>query len=598
MKLPRWCVWSQSCRMDSNIFTPLMIITHYFPPLKPRIVTYTHSVYVMLCAIVSFVTVAYYRMKEVEVDHQKMLLVHNEGQFSAVGALCTHYGAPLIKGVLMGNRVRCPWHGACFNTKTGDIEEFPGLDSLPTYKVKVENGKVHVTRNKKTLTKRVKEMSCRVPGVCHAILLIGGGPASLQCAETLRQNDYQGRIIMVTKDEKLPLDKTKLSKAMNIESEKILLRSSDFLKQHGIEVWTEKEVVSIDTEEHTVSFHNGTTQHYNQLLIATGARARRMQCPGSEMENVKLLQCYKDAAEIYQMSVGNRVVIVGTSFIGMEAAAFLSDKATSVAVVGKSDVPYQFSLGPDIGKMTMQMLEEKYVRFYMNNGVAEIQGENGKVRTHRSENHCASAQKFFFLFFFVMTHLFFQVKQVILQNGEVLPADVVIVGIGVIPNSDFLKGSMVEVDSRNAITVDKFMRTNNPDVFAAGDVASFPLSIQADKRVNIGHWQLAQAHGRVAALNMLKKQTKLHSVPYFWTVLLGKSIRYTGYGEGYTDIVFKGSVDERKFLAFYIKGDEVIAAASLNFDPAVSRVAEIMATGKNITKLEAESEDLGWLQLT
>ncbi|XP_017345668.1 apoptosis inducing factor mitochondria associated 4 [Ictalurus punctatus] len=508
------------------------------------------------------------QMKEVEVDHQKMLLVHNEGQFSAVGALCTHYGAPLIKGVLMGNKVRCPWHGACFNTKTGDIEEFPGLDSLPTYKVKVENGKVHVTRNKKTLTKRVKEMSCRVPGVCHTILLIGGGPASLQCAETLRQNDYQGRIIMVTKDEQLPLDKTKLSKAMNIESEKILLRSSDFLKQHGIEVWTEKEVVSIDTEEHTVSFHDGTTQHYNQLLIATGARARRMQCPGSEMENVKLLQCYKDAAEIYQMSVGNRVVIIGTSFIGMEAAAFLSDKAASVAVVGKSDVPYQFSLGPDIGKMTMQMLEEKYVRFYMNNGVAEIQGENRKV------------------------------KQVILQNGEVLPADVVIVGIGVIPNSDFLKGSMVEVDSRNAIIVDKFMRTNNPDVFAAGDVASFPLSIQADKRVNIGHWQLAQAHGRVAALNMLKKQTKLHSVPYFWTVLLGKSIRYTGYGEGYTDIVFKGSVDKRKFLAFYIKGDEVIAAASLNFDPAVSRVAEIMATGENITKLEAESEDLGWLQLT
>ncbi|MCJ8740078.1 hypothetical protein PDJAM_G00054840 [Pangasius djambal] len=493
-------------------------------------------------------------MKEVEVDHQKILLLRNEGQFSAVGALCTHYGAPLIKGALMGNRVRCPWHGACFNTKTGDIEEFPGLDSLPTYKVKVENGKVHVTRNKKNVTKRVKEMSCRVPGVCHTILLIGGGPASLQCAETLRQNDYQGRIIMVTKDQQLPFDKTKLSKAMNIEIEKILLRPSDFLKQHGIEVWTEKEVVAVDTEENTASFHDGTTQHYNQLLIATGARARSMQCPGAEMENVKLLQSYKDAAEIYQMSVGNRVVIIGTSFIGMEVAAFLSDKAASVAVVGKSYVPYQVSLGPDIGKMTMQMLEEKNVRFYMNNGVAEIQGENGKV------------------------------KQVILQNG-------------VIPNSDFLKGSMVEVDSRDAVIVDKFMRTNVPDVFAAGDVTSFPLSIHADKRVNIGHWQLAQAHGRVAALNMLKKQTKLHSVPYFWTVLLGKSIRYTGYGEGYTDIVFKGSVDERKFLAFYIKGDEVIAAASLNFDPAVSRVAEIMATGKKITMLEAESEDLGWLQL-
>ncbi|TSN39313.1 Apoptosis-inducing factor 3 [Bagarius yarrelli] len=498
------------------------------------------------------------QMKEVEVDHQKILLVRNEGQFSAVGALCTHYGAPLIKGSLMGNRVRCPWHGACFNTTTGDIEEFPGLDSLPIYKVKVENGKVYVTRNKKTLTKRVKEMSSGEPGICHTILLIGGGPASLQCAETLRQNNYQGRIIMVTRDEQLPYDKTKLSKALNIESETILLRSSEFLKCHGIEVWTEKKVVSMNTEEHTVTFHDGTNQHYNQLLIATGTRALNIQCPGAELENVKLLQSYKDAIEIYQLSLDNKVVIVGTSFIGMEVAAFLSDKASTVAVVGKSDVPYRFSLGPDIGKMTMQMLEEKNVSFYMNDGVAEIQGENGKV------------------------------KQVLLKNGDVLPADVVIIGAGVIPNSDFLKGSMVEVDSRNAIIVDKFMRTNISDVFAAGDVASFPLSIHADKRVNIGHWQLAQAHGRVAALNMLNKQTKLHSVPYFWTVLLGKSIRYAGYGEGYTDIVFKGSVEERKFLAFYIKGDKVVAAASLNFDPAVSRVAELMATGKNITKSEAE----------
>ncbi|XP_053363565.1 apoptosis inducing factor mitochondria associated 4 [Clarias gariepinus] len=507
------------------------------------------------------------QMKEVELDNQKILLVRNEGEFRAMGALCSHYGAPLVKGALMGNRVRCPWHGACFNTKTGDIEEFPGLDSLPTYKVKVENGKVHVTRKKQNMTKRVKEMSCRRPGVCHNILLIGGGPASLQCAETLRQNNYLGRIIMVTKDEQLPLDKTKLSKAMNIESEKILLRPNDFLKLHGIEVWTEKEVVSMDTEENTVSFHDGTTQHYNQLLIATGARPRSLQCSGAELENVKFLQSHKDAADIYQMSVGNRVVIIGTSFIGMEAAAFLSDKAASVAVVGKSNVPYQFSLGPEIGRMTMQMLEEKNVKFYMNNGVAEVQGENGKV------------------------------KQVVLENGDVLPADVIIVGIGVIPNSNFLKGSMVEIDSKNAIVVDKFMRTNIPDVFAAGDVASFPLSIHADKMVNIGHWQLAQAHGRVAALNMLKKQTKLHSVPYFWTVLLGKSIRYTGYAEGYTDIVFKGSADERKFLAFYIKDDEVIAAASLDFDPAVSRVAEIMATGKKISKLDAKSQDLGWLQL-
>uniref|UniRef100_A0AAR2LQU1 Rieske domain-containing protein n=1 Tax=Pygocentrus nattereri TaxID=42514 RepID=A0AAR2LQU1_PYGNA len=505
------------------------------------------------------------QMKEVEVNHHKIVLVRNEGKFSAVGGLCTHYGAPLIKGALVGNRVRCPWHGACFNTTTGDIEEYPGLDSLPTYKVCLKS---------LTLWKLRKLTQCRIILGCISscpmfmCLWCSTGPASLQCAETLRQNNYGGRIIIVTKDEQLPLDKTKLSKAMNIEVEKILLRPSDFLQQHGIEVLKEKEVVSVNTEAKTVAFNDGTSQHYDQLLISTGARSVPfiVSCPGAEMENVKLLESYKDAAGIYQMSLGKKAVIIGTSFIGMEVAAYLSDKAASVAVVGKSKFPYQFSLGPDIGKMTMKMLEEKNVKFYMSSDVAEMRGVKGRV------------------------------KEIVLQNGDVLPADVVIVGIGVIPNSHFLKGSAVEVDSRNAVVVDKFMKTNIPDVFAAGDVASFPLCIREDKRVQIGHWQLAQAHGRVAALNMLNKQTELNSVPFFWTVLLGKSIRYTGYGEGYTDIVFKGNVDERKFLAFYMKGDDVVAAASLNFDPAVAKVAEIMATGKKITKSQADVQNF-WITI-
>uniref|UniRef100_A0A673K824 Apoptosis-inducing factor 3-like n=1 Tax=Sinocyclocheilus rhinocerous TaxID=307959 RepID=A0A673K824_9TELE len=358
-------------------------------------------------------------------------------------------------------------------------------------KVKVEGGKVYVTTDKKKRKKRVKKMSGRVPGVSHTVVLIGGGPASLQCAETLRQNDYEGRIIMVTKDEQLPLDKTKLSKAMNIEIEKVLLRQNDFLQEHGIDVWTKKEVKSVDTEAKTLTFSDGTNQHYDQLLISTGGRTRPLQCPGAELENVKLL-------------------------------------------------------------------EKKNVKFYTSNGVAEIRGENGKV------------------------------KEVVLKNGEVLPADIVIVGIGVIPNSNFLKETSVEIDSRSAVVVDKFMKTNIPDVFAAGDVVSFPLPLVGHKRVNIGHWQLAQAHGRIAGLSMLNQQVVINTVPYFWTMLLGKSIRYTGYGEGYTDIIFKGSTEERKFLAFYIKDEEVVAAASLNFDPAVARLAEMLLMGKRITKGQAQ----------
>ncbi|KAM7413269.1 hypothetical protein PAMA_020584 [Pampus argenteus] len=509
------------------------------------------------------------QMKEVSVEDQKVLLVRTRGQYSAVGSKCSHYNAPLVKGALVGDKVRCPFHGACFNVRTGDIEEYPGLDCLPRYKVKVQDGNVYVSINKKCLklTKRVKEMCSPVPDIKHTVLLIGGGPASLVCAETLRQNCYQGRIIIVTKDTLPPFDKPKLSKAMNVDSSSILLRSSDFLQQYGIEVWTQKEVVSVNPPKKTVKMSDGTLHHYDQLLISTGCRARPLNCPGEDLMGVKLLQSYEDAKEIHSFSLGQKVVIVGASFIGMEVASYLSDKASSVAVVGTGRYPYEQSLGPQIGRMTTQMLEEHNVKFYMNDRVTEIRGDNGKV------------------------------KEVVLKSGITLEANMVIVGIGVIPNSDFLAGSEVEVDSRKAVIVDKFMRTNIPDVFSAGDVTSFPLMIREDQRVNVGHWQMSQAQGRVAALNMLKKPTKIDSVPFFWTVLLGKSIRYTGYGEGYTEIIFKGKVEERKFLAFYIKNEVVVAAASLMFDPAVAHLAELMATGQRITKAQAQADDLSWLQV-
>ncbi|XP_019741618.1 apoptosis inducing factor mitochondria associated 4 [Hippocampus comes] len=509
------------------------------------------------------------QMKVVSVADQKVLLVRTEGQYSAVGSQCSHYNAPLVKGALVGNRVRCPFHGACFNIKTGDIEEYPGLDSLPCHKVNVRDGKVYVSIKKQALkqTRRVKEMCSVLPNITHTILLVGGGPAALVCAETLRQNCYQGRIVMVTKDSLPPYDKPKLSKALNEDSGKIVLRSSEFFQQYGIEVQLEQEVVNVNTSDKAVTMKDGSLLRYDQLLISTGCRARPLSCPGSDLAGVKLLQRYEDAKDIHASCLGHKAVVVGTSFIGMEVASYLSNKASSVAIVGTTKYPYEHSLGSQIGHMTMQMLEEHNVKFYMNDAVTEIRGENGSV------------------------------KEVLLKSGTVLEADVVIAGIGVIPNSDFLAGSEVEIDSRKAVVVDKFMRTNVADVFSAGDVTSFPLTIRGDQRVNVGHWQMSQAQGRIAALNMLNKPTKIESVPFFWTVLLGKSIRYTGYGEGYTEIIIKGKVEERKFLAFYIKDNVVVAAASLMFDPAVARLAELMAAGQHITKAQTQAEDLSWLQM-
>uniref|UniRef100_A0A9J8B1T6 Apoptosis inducing factor mitochondria associated 5 n=1 Tax=Cyprinus carpio carpio TaxID=630221 RepID=A0A9J8B1T6_CYPCA len=464
-------------------------------------------------------------MMEVEVGDHNVLLVRCDGVYSAISNQCTHYGAPLSKGVLSGQRVRCPWHGSCFNVKTGDLEEYPGIDCLPCHKVKVENNKVYVSGQ----PKRIKWMGARDQAVLHTIMLLGGGAASLMCAETLRQENYGGRIIMVSRDDLLPYDKTRLSKIMNAE---INLK--------------------------TVTFDDGLIQCYDQILIATGCRAKSLDCPGADLENVLMLETPEDARCIHYACMGCRTVVVGTSFVGMEVAAYMINMASSITIIGSSELPYQKTLGPEIGKATMMMLEERGVMFHMNDAIAEVQGENRRV------------------------------KAVKLKSGITIEADLLIVGIGVNPNSEFLKGSPIRMDSKNYVIVDKYMRTNITDVYCAGDLTSFPLKMAKGQNVSIGHWQIAQAHGRIAALSMLHREVELNTVPFYWTVLFGRTIRYAGYGEGYTEMVLKGKFENMKFLALYIKDDEVVAASGLNVEPAVSVVAERLAEGRVITKAEAE----------
>ncbi|XP_065503290.1 apoptosis-inducing factor 3-like [Caloenas nicobarica] len=501
---------------------------------------------------------------EVMVAGYPVLLVRNKKQFSALGSRCPHYGAPLSKGVLRGERLRCPWHGSCFNIRTGDIEEYPALDCLPCFKVTVEDGKVFVTAKKKDLesSQRTKDTSMRCLLNYDTMLLLGGGVAALACAETLRQEGFTGRIIMATKENHVPYDKSKLSKQMNLKAEDIYLRKPEFLSARGIEMWTEKEAVSVDFQKQKVRFMDGSSQKYHQLLIATGSRSNYLKVPGADLQNVCILQTPEDSRKILELTTGRNLVIVGASFIGMEIAAFLSDKAGAISVVEKKEFPFQHALGPEVGGVAMKMLQNNGVKFYMETELCELKGKDGKV------------------------------TEAVLSSGENLPADVVVVGIGVVPNSTFLKGTSIARDDSGAILVDLHMRTNIPNVFAAGDVVSFPVELLNWDQSSIHHQQVAEAHGYIAAFNMLKREKQLHTVPFFWTRMLGKSIRYAGCGKGYTDTVVKGSLEQQKFLIFYIRDGFVTAVASLNCDPMVSLIAEVLYSGKQISKEEAEACDV------
>ncbi|KAI6076121.1 Apoptosis-inducing factor 3 isoform X2 [Aix galericulata] len=471
------------------------------------------------------------QMREVDLGCGKALLIKESGEFYAMGHKCPHYGAPLVKGVLSKGRVRCPWHGACFNISTGDIEDFPGLDSLPRFQVKIEKEKVYIRASKQRRTKMMaKCISLSNYNLSSTnVLIIGAGAAGLVCAETLRQEGFSDRIVMCTMDRHLPYDRPKLSK-----------------------------VAAVDIKNKIAVFKDGFKMEYNKLLIATGNTPKALSCKGKEVENVFNIRTPEDANRVVKLATSKNVVIVGASFLGMEVAAYLAERAHSVSLVELEEVPFKKFFGERVGRAVMKMFENHRVKFYMQTEVSELREQENKL------------------------------KEVVLKSGKVLRADVCVVGIGAVPATGFLKQSGINIDSKGFIVVNKMMQTNIPGVFAAGDTVMFPLALRNNKKVNVPHWQMAHMHGRIAALNMLAHGTEISTIPYLWTAMFGKSIRYAGHGEGFDDVVIQGDLDELKFVAFYTKSDEVVAVASMNYDPIVSKVAEVLAAGRTIRKRDVE----------
>lgn len=401
--------------------------------------------------------------------------------------------------------------------------------------------------------------------VKQTVLIIGGGPAALVCAETLRQESFKGHIVIATKEKHLPYDRPKLSKALGVTVESITLRDKKFCDDHQIEFKFEHEAEKVDVECKKVTFKSGQQLSFDKLVLATGTTPRVLtMIKGHDLKNVTTLRTYDDAHFIAEEAQGKNVVILGTSFIGVELAAALADKAKSVSLVDLVEAPFQLALGKDVGNVVKKLLAEKGVQFHFQTSASEFVGSGGKI------------------------------KEVVLQNGTKLPADLCVMGVGVVPVTDFLKGSGINISDRGFVTVNKRMQTLNPNVYAVGDISQFPLFMVNDESVNIQHWQMAHQQGRIAGLNIAGKATDIHSVPFFWTVVCGKSLRYTGYGFGYDDIVVSGNFDEQKFVAYYTKGDHVVAVAAMNSDPLASQAADYFLSGQTLTKQEIKKDAAAW----
>lgn len=509
-------------------------------------------------------------MKNFDLGSSKVLIVKQKGKISAIGTKCTHYGALLATGALGDGRIRCPWHGACFNIATGDIEDFPGQDSIPCYEVKVEQGQVTVRAKKSDLeaNKRMKVMAQRDLKDDRTFLVIGGGPSGAICVDTIRQNGFTGRVVIVCKEPLLPYDRIKVSKTMDVQPESLLLRTQKFYDDNHIETMINVEATTLDAETKEVSLNNGYKIKYDKVYVATGSSPRKADIPGANLTNVVTLRNIADSHYVNdRLSEETHVVVLGVSFIGLEAACYCVKKAAKVTVIGRDSVPLRPVFGEAVGGRIMKFFEENKVEFVMNSGIKQCNGSAAGI-----------------------------LESVELNDGTVLKADICIMGVGSTLNTEFLKGSGLNINKDGSIDTNDYLQSSLPDVYIGGDIANSPVFSSGDKLATIGHYSLAQHHGRVAALNMVGKPEELHVVPFFWAMLFGKSFRYCGHGKP-ADIHVEGSIEDMKFVAFYLDvSGNVIAMSSCGKDPIVSQFAEYLSQGRTLTRKDIQEDAFAWIQ--
>lgn len=482
-------------------------------------------------------------MRAFEAAGHKILLARVGGRCHAVGATCPHAGAPLSEGVLREGVVTCPWHKAAFRVATGERVEPPAVDDLPHFPVRVMNGRIVAT---------VADQPDHVPPVTEAsdsrcMAIVGAGAAGFVAAQTFRDAGFAGRVILIGQESRLPYDRTVLSKYALSGAEggeKTPLQDEAFYARHRIERLT-REVVSLDPASRTIAFADGTDLRYDAALLATGGVPRRLEVPGAELRGVHLLRTPEDAEAIVRSAeTATHAVVIGAGFIGLEAAASLRERGLEVAVVAPQDAPLERQLGPEVGNVFRRVHEREGVAFHLGHDVASLEGDD-------------------------------RVERVRLKSGEVLPADLVVAGLGVVPATDLLRGVGRRKDG--GLDVDTRLRVVD-GLHAAGDIAAFPL-YGSGPRIRIEHWRVAEQQGRIAALNMLGRALPYDAVPYFWTIHFLKRLDYVGHVETWDDVVIDGDLETPEFAAFYVKDGKVEAVAGWSRDQQMA-VAIGLMTGR------------------
>ena len=460
------------------------------------------------------------------IGERDAVLVRAGDAFHAVGARCTHLGAPMVKGLVVGGELRCPWHHACFDVASGRATAAPAFDPLPVWPAAAQDGRVRVTQAEPIALPRPAVALVEGPFV-----VVGGGAAGYAAALALKQGAPRARVIVLSDDDHAPYDRTILTKDYldGKFGDDHLPISKVALDTIGVELRLSTTVARIDRERRAVVLAGGETVPYAALLLATGAAPERPDVPGSDQDHVCVLRSLADCrAVLARVATAQAVVVLGSSFIGLEAAASLRTRGVAVTVVSPETAPTAKVFGGDVSGAIMQAHRAKGVEFRLGRRATAIGADD-----------------------------------VTLDDGTRLPADLVVVGIGVVPRTELAAAAGLSVE--DGVTVDAHLRTSDPAVYAAGDIARWP-DHHTGRAIRVEHWAVAQRQGQVAAANMLGHPTPFAAVPFFWSKHFDLSVRYVGHAGKDDAIAVDGSPGQRDVTVSFSREGRVSAVATMGRD--------------------------------
>ncbi|MGA9599748.1 MAG: FAD-dependent oxidoreductase [Methylocystis sp.] len=461
------------------------------------------------------------------VGKSEVLLVLDGEKIFAVGAHCTHYHGPLVDGVVAGGEIRCPWHHAAFDLSTGEALRAPAFDRLSCWSVERQGDRIFV-RSRREAGPYVQAPT----GAIERIVIVGGGAAGFSALFELKRAGFTGALTIIGAEKAPPLDRPNLSKdylAGNAAEDWLPLRPETYYAENGVELRLGATVGKIDPKAGSLALSDGGELAYDRLLLATGSEPVRLPIPGADLPHVSVLRSLDDCRAIIERAkTAKRAVVLGASFIGLEVAASLRAREIEVHVVAPEKIPMARVLGEEMGAFVRGLHEEHGVVFHLQDVATAIDAD-----------------------------------KVTLKSGLLLPADLVVAGVGVRPRVALAEKTGLAVD--RGVLVDAFLETSAPGIYAAGDIARWPDPHSGEK-IRVEHWVVAERQGATAARNMLGARETFEAVPFFWSQHYDVPINYVGHAESWDAIEIEGDIAARDCLLRYKRGGKTLAVASIYRD--------------------------------